>query len=153
MGTAQHPPDLKAHALAIYVEHGGAEASRKTGVPAPTIRSWAHRDGVATVAAQNTRAAIAAAQLRWEERRLALADAIGREAEAALGLVDEALGAGDARAAKDAAVTMAILVDKAELLSGGTTNYYERIEPEALERRAKELDEVARRIRSSAYPS
>jgi len=134
MGTA-HPPDLKAQALAVYVDHGGAEASRQTGVPAGTIRSWALRDGVATVAAQNTRAAIAAAQMRWEQRRLALADAIGEAAEAALGLVDEALDAGDARAAKDAAVTLGVLIDRAEKLTIGTPKGHQRIDRGHLEGR------------------
>jgi transposase-like protein len=63
--TSEYQPELKAQALAIYVEHGGAEAARQTGIPNGTIRSWAHRNGVATVAAEKTRAATEAARPSW----------------------------------------------------------------------------------------
>jgi hypothetical protein len=51
------------------------------GIPNGTIRSWAHRTGVATVAAQNTRAATEAARLRWGECRLELAHRVGEQAD------------------------------------------------------------------------
>jgi hypothetical protein len=119
--ASQYAPDVKAEALAVYLDHGAAEAARQTGIPNGTIRSWAHRDGVATVAAQNTRAATEAARVQWEQRRLELADEIGEAAEEALNLVDAALQEGDAHAAKAAAVTVGVLIDKAELLSGRAT--------------------------------
>jgi len=49
--------DQRAEALAIYVQKGVAEASRQTGVPKPTIASWARRGRVHTVAPVKTRAA------------------------------------------------------------------------------------------------
>ncbi len=43
-------------------------------------------------------------------------------------------------------MTLGVLIDKAEKLTIGTTNRHERIDPEYLERRGQELDEVARRL-------
>lgn len=47
----------KAEALDLYESLGAAEAQRRTGINAGTIRSWASRAGVATAAAETTRAA------------------------------------------------------------------------------------------------
>jgi hypothetical protein len=143
--ASEYQPELKAQALAIYADHGGAEASRETGVPATTIRSWAHRAGVATVATEKTRAATEAARLRWEERRLELAHQVGEQAEEALDRVAKEITSGNAADAKNMATTLGILIDKAQLLTGGTTNRHEYASREDLERRAKELDELARR--------
>jgi hypothetical protein len=145
MPRAEYPPDLRTQALALYVDRGGAEAARETGVPAPTIRSWASREGVATVACQKKRAATDAARLRWEERRLELAHRVGQQAEEALGRVAKEIKSGKAADAKNMATTLAILIDKAQLLTGGTTNRREHIDPEYLKQRANELDELARR--------
>jgi hypothetical protein len=38
---------VKAEALRFAEEHGAAEAAKRTGVPAATIRSWRHRSGAA----------------------------------------------------------------------------------------------------------
>lgn len=40
----------KADAVAIYVEHGLAEAHRRTGIPKNTIRDWATNAGIDTAA-------------------------------------------------------------------------------------------------------
>jgi transposase-like protein len=145
MPPAEYPPDLRARALALYADRGGAEAARQTGIPNGTIRSWAHRDGIAAVASQKTRAATEASRLRWEERRLELAHRVGEQAEEALDRVEMEIKSGKAADAKNMATTLAILVDKAQLLTGGSTNRREHIDPEYLKRRAQELDELSRR--------
>jgi recombinational DNA repair ATPase RecF len=143
--ASEYQPELKAQALAIYTDHGGAEASRETGVPATTIRSWAHRAGVATVATEKTRAATEAARLRWKERRMELAHRVGEQAEEALRRTAMEIKSGKTSDAKNMATALAILIDKAQLLTGGSANRREHIDPEYLERRARELDELARR--------
>lgn len=74
-----------------------------------------------------------------------MADRIGEAAEGALTLVGEAINAGDVSTAKNAALTLGILIDKAELLVGSRANLPERPDPERLERRERELDELERR--------
>jgi hypothetical protein len=145
MPRTEYPADVRVQALALYGNHGGAEASRQTGVPAPTIRSWAHRDGIATGCTEKTRAATKAARLRWEERRLELAHRVGEQAEEALRRTAKEIKSGKAADAKNMATTLAILIDKAGLLTGSTTNRREYASREDLERRARELDELARR--------
>lgn len=57
MGRTRYTPQQKADALDLYAAHGPAEAERRTGIPKGTIASWASRAGLATVAADVTRAA------------------------------------------------------------------------------------------------
>lgn len=53
-----YSPDEKAAALLLYVNEGLAEAWRQTGIPKPTIASWARRAHLPhTDAAEKTRAA------------------------------------------------------------------------------------------------
>ena len=92
-----------------------------------------------------TRAATEAARLRWEERRLELAHRVGEQAEEALRRTAKEIKSGKAADAKNMATTLAILIDKAQLLTGSTTNRHEYASREDLERRARELDELARR--------
>lgn len=118
---AAHTPEELDRALAIYREHGAAEASRQSGIKETTIRSAASRKGIAAQRNDNTKAAVEASRLQWEERRTALVHKIGEAAEKALEHVNAELDDGKLRNAKDAATTMAILVDKAQVLSGGAT--------------------------------
>lgn len=126
MGRPTYTDQTRQHAIALAVEHGPAEAARQLAaqgihVKATTLRSWCSRAGIATVATERTAAAVAANKARWDERRSSMVDEIGEVAQMALDHTRQALTAGDGRTAKDAATTMAILVDKAQLLSGGVT--------------------------------
>lgn len=53
MARTRYDDATKAEALAAYVEHGPAEASRITGIAMGTIASWASRAGVQSVATEN----------------------------------------------------------------------------------------------------
>lgn len=71
--SREYSMEERAVALAIYVEKGVAEAWRQTGIPKPTIASWARRGRVHTNAPVKTQAATAqlqanAAKLRAELR-------------------------------------------------------------------------------------
>lgn len=106
----------RARALELYAVVGCLEAAKVTGVPPVTLTQWAQKAGVVNpVIGERVR------PREWEERRADLANAIGDTAEEALELARAALELGDARTAKDATLTMAICIDKAQLLTGGVT--------------------------------
>lgn len=121
----RYPAELRAAVIAYCIDHGPAEASRHwPDINPATMRSWCSRAGVATVAAERTRAATAAHIARWEERRAGIANQLGATAQQALDRCEQYLADGHMRNAKDAALTLAILVDKAQLLTGGHTARY-----------------------------
>ena len=68
MARRTFTPEQKAEALELFALHGKSEAARITGISAGTIGAWASRAGVATVAADVTRAATAVSA---ERRRFA----------------------------------------------------------------------------------
>lgn len=123
--------EQKAEALALYAEVGPAEASRRTGIASGTIASWASRtasgDGgtLATKRVEHQQANVESLKAKWAERRLVMVDEIGTVAHMALAQVQEAVLTGKGRDAKDFATTMAILVDKAQLLGGDATQRQE----------------------------
>lgn len=71
-----YTPEQKTEALQLYVDHGPAEASRSTGIPAKTIASWAGRSGMQTDAASNTEHATRTAAASIATRKAALAQAL-----------------------------------------------------------------------------
>lgn len=69
----EYTDDEKAKALALYQEVGLAEAWRTTGIPKPTIASWARRTGLPhTDAAAKTREATIAASARADQLRASI---------------------------------------------------------------------------------
>ncbi len=124
--------DIRSEALRVYVVDVPAAAAERTGVPPGTVRRWAHEGGHRTERERTTREATQAATLRWSERRAVMVEEMGFVAHEALAAARAAIHAGDARDAKDLATTMAILVDKAELLSSGATCRDERVDPATL---------------------
>jgi transposase-like protein len=79
MARRTYTDEQKAEALALYVEHGAAEAARQCGVAKGTIQSWASRAGVATHATENL-------LLATEQK---LADMAKRKAQLASDLLDD----------------------------------------------------------------
>ncbi|MBA3371113.1 MAG: hypothetical protein H0T96_06640 [Thermoleophilaceae bacterium] len=113
----RYTAEQRAAALELYSEVGPAEAGRRLGIPSGTVRSWARRNGCAAVATENRRAAVEAARLTWEQRRSGLTVRLGEVAAELLERVEKA----EPGEAKALATALAILVDKAELLSGRAT--------------------------------
>jgi hypothetical protein len=78
---------VKAEALRLAEESGAAEAAKRTGAPAATIRSWRHRSGAAgppkSVDPQT-----------WAERKRAGAEDAWEAAQEALARVRSLLVAG-----------------------------------------------------------
>jgi transposase-like protein len=135
----RHPPELRAAVLADVPTLGVSGAARKHGVGKATASRWADEAGIGTIRNEQTAAATEARRVEWEERRTAMIPRIGATADLALTRTTEALEAGNGRNAKDAATTMAILVDKAQLLSGGQTSRY------GMEHRGEVVDDARHR--------
>ncbi len=138
MARATYTKKQRKDAIALYREHGPAEASRRAGIRAATIRSWAARAGVHRSRAKNTRAATEAAAAevarKREELKLMLVDAaqemIRRQSEPHVTFVGqfgrreetEHPPAADCRQYMTSA---AIAIDKLELLEGRATGRFD----------------------------
>ncbi len=139
----KHTPQQREQALALYVEHGPAEASRRCGVPSATIRGWAMRAGMSSPRAEQAKAGAQAAKLTWAQRRAEVALGSG---EAAAELLTRIRKTTKPREAADWSRAFAICVDKAQLLDGGATGRVEVSSAEEREQRVRELrDELAAR--------
>jgi transposase-like protein len=117
----------KAEALELYRTDGPTIVEERLGIPKGTIAAWAARTGTQTVCIETTAARVVAKRLKWEERRADLADDIGNLARIALERATRLAEEGNTREAKDLATTMAIAVDKAQLLTGAATSRSEHI--------------------------
>ncbi|HWG85514.1 MAG TPA: hypothetical protein VNT60_08555, partial [Deinococcales bacterium] len=127
-------PATRARALQVAEEHGAAEASRQTGVPAGTIRAWRSRSGEAGPPS-------GVDVERWQTAKEAGAREAWSTAQAALSKVTALLDAGKTLDAQRAALTAAILIDK----SGGL----ERAAAEAQARDVRLSELQAERIASA----
>jgi len=137
----------REEALRLYVELGPAEAARRTGIPAGTVRSWAVRSGATGDRTAKATASVEAARLSWAQRR---AEIKTRAGEAAAGFLERAIGAEGTRDVRNLMGGFAVAVDKAQLLDGEAT---ERVEVSADERRqrvAKLRDDLAARRQGKA---
>ena len=127
-------PDEKARAVEVYVESANlGEAQRAvarddgTAPGKNTIKRWAEVAGhdpaeITERADHKTQQATRAAEMLWQDRRAAMLHEIGATADDALTICGWFLAAGAPGKAKDAATTMAILIDKAQVLSGDATS-------------------------------
>jgi hypothetical protein len=112
----------KSEALTVYEQCGPCHAAEVLGIPKGTIMGWAIEAGVRTRSIENKSAAVKASSLAWEQRRLELAHEMGAAADQALAEARAQLDEHATSKAKDAALTMAIMVDKAQLLTGAATS-------------------------------
>jgi hypothetical protein len=141
-------PERRARAIELAKHHGVTEAANRTGLDKSTISRWCTSAGISTVGNEQTRNATLAAAQAWETRRQELAHDIGRVAQKALRKAENAVDGEQASDSRAYATTMAILIDKAQLLTGGATTRSEHSEPR---QRAKErLDELTERRERSA---
>lgn len=117
------PRAQRAEATQLAAEVGAAEACRRTGVPAATLRSWVKRAtdaGIEVVPAGDVEI-VQGSTLAWPERRRLLADRLHDLAVVSATAAREAVEDGATRKAKDLSVVFGIATDKALLLSGGAT--------------------------------
>lgn len=110
----------KSRALELFAERGGAAAEVATGVPQATIRSWARR----TVQAVEVTAGVelVAHDVPWRERRAVVLAKTGDLVVLGIEETRKAFENGKLRDARDGAVAVGILIDKAQLLSGLATD-------------------------------
>lgn len=142
--------EQRAEALQLLQVVGAAEAARRTGIKRGTLVSWAHRAGLRSADPEQRREHVQAAQQAWAERRAVLADMLGEAADEATQRLLQRIRSGNM---KDAELirAVAVLVDRAQLLTGGAT---ERIEHGATVERTPEHEaevaQVLHLIRGSA---
>ena len=165
MPRQRHTDAEREEALRLVAEVGQAEAARRTGIPAGTIASWAHRHGVASPDAGTTAKASAASVATRKQK---LAEGLLRDIErlrerlfaphtqrkpmvvsdgardgSHIEVADvelEQLPPGDQKLLMTA---IAIAVDKVQILTGEAT---ERIEQVAGEPTVAERAERARQV-------
>lgn len=150
---ASYTDDQRAEALALHLEHGTAEAARRTGIPTRTIIRWAGDAGQTAHATrertEEARAAAAqAVSAVWADYRSREAAAAGAAATAARRAVVDAVHEGDGSNARNLAIAYGIMIDKAELLSGNATSRIETWAQTELDRDLRalvgEMEEVVR---------
>jgi len=142
MHPRQRPPEQKAEALRLVAEVGTQEAARRTGIPFGTVSSWARRSGVHSPNAATIAVAVEVAAVRWAERRVILGEELGRAAGLATRRMTERLEADKTTGVRDLAATVAVLVDKAQLLTGGATARTETAPPQRTPEIEQELAKV-----------
>lgn len=130
----------KADAVAIYVEHGLAEAHRRTGIPKPTLKRWLENEGIdpsetTARSVEKTRAATEAASAGAAEKRALLQTELLDAAREHVAMARITLDGKDAQHWMTAA---AIGVDKFRLEKGEAT---ERTEHVAAPERNPEVEE------------
>lgn len=124
----------KEAAITAYVSCGNLAqaqqaAKREDGtIPGKTtIKRWTvdaghDLDEIVGRATDKTQQATRASQMRWQDRRSEMLDDIGFVADEALTQTAFFIAVGNPKNAKDAATCMAILIDKAQVLSGDASS-------------------------------
>lgn len=111
------------------------------GVPRSTLSRWAQAAGI-TIDAAQVEAATNATKIAWAQRKTALVDRLGEVAAELLEKARDTSG----KDAQAFVTSVAICVDKAQLLSGGVTSRHEQLGLERQrERVAAMRDELADR--------
>lgn len=137
----------RVEALRLYREVGPAQAGRQTGIPAGTIRQWAHREGLADSRHATAQARIKAARLTWQQRR---AEVAMRAGDAAALFVEDAIASAKPRDRRDLMASVKMAAESAQLLSGGATERVELSEPERRQRVRELRDELALKRQAKA---
>lgn len=169
MGRSTYTDDVKARGVALYLEHGAAEAARiltnelGRNVPSGTIASWASRGDIASERHANNLDRVECARVSREAKREQLREKILDKALDMLGRMDEphhdyrgkdadrvTWEKAPADACKAYATSCAILVDKFRLEMGESTGR-QAVEHVGAEKAHGLVDELeARRARNAA---
>lgn len=171
MTAVRATPEERAAAMAVYREHGLAEAHRRSNVPKSTLRFWAQQDGldprklagdaVAQTDAANEAREARITQMRLELREELLSVAIDMAERTKAPHVDfrgrnmtrVEFDQAPADACRNYLVAGAIAIDKFRLESGETTGHVQvdRGSAEQQIRRVSEMrDELSSRRESKA---
>ena len=144
MASTTYPAETRDQVLQLLRDGEGVrEAARRTGVTKSVVSRWAQAAGIVVAGADQTAAATEAVKLGWAKRKGELTDQAGDMAAVALERFQAETNARDAQAH---ATAFAILVDKAQLLSGGVTSRHEQMGLDRQRERVQAMkDEVAER--------
>lgn len=146
MARTRYDAATKNRAVALAVEHGPAEAARRTGIKSGTIRVWCTRAGVVTATAtENTRAATEAVKATAEQRRARLADRLLELAEMSTEAAAKLIGEANLR---DLVGALDYGIKNSQLLSGLATSRLETNREAihaAIDELAAQRDELAAR--------
>ncbi|QQS25164.1 MAG: hypothetical protein IPM43_01870 [Actinomycetota bacterium] len=151
MPRTRYLPEQKAEALQLVASLGQAEAARISGIPFGTVCSWASRAGLkGPEEFVGRQKAVAAKRVAFAERRVDLGNRIGDLAAKIADRIDAELETGtrrDYQSIRNLSGSLSVLVDKAQLLSGGVTTRTEHVErtPE----REAEVARVLQLVRSA----
>jgi hypothetical protein len=148
MQRTQRTEAERDEALRLMADKGVTEAARITGIPKGTIASWGVRRGVTSPPVAQAQAMVEHQKVAWSIRKVALGEKLGTLCEKMAQGIDERLDAKSIAGVRDLAASIAILVDRAQLLTGGVTARTEVVErtPEA----EAEVAQVLTRLRSAA---
>lgn len=118
----RHTPEQRAEAIHLATTVGKAEAARRTGISSGTIGSWLTREGLTNADPEGRAEHIEVAQQTWVQRRADLGNRMGEVATDSLEALAGHVAAGQTSKARELATTLAVLVDKAQLLAGAATS-------------------------------
>lgn len=143
----KYPEAAKQEALRLLAEVGPHEASRRTGIPIGTIASWGHRHAVKAPPVASVERMVAGAQVEWARRKVQLGERLGGLAEDIAARIQQRIDVDKVTGVRDLAATMAVVIDRAQLLTGGATSRSEVVErtPES----EAELAKVLQLVRSA----
>lgn len=163
-------PEQKAEAIELYRTDGPTAVQERLGILKGTVTRWAQDAGVLTVSGAKNEAAIEAARQRADERKILLADGLLDDAlrlreqlwapcvervvktigtgrgESVAEIVDVDLDQPSFGDKRQIMTTIAIAVDKVQLLTGAAT---ERVETIGRDEVLGIIDELAARRRAS----
>lgn len=146
MSRRSYTDEQRAEALALYAVHGKAETARLTGIAEGTLGAWASRAGVATVAADVTRAAtaVAAERRRYvaEEFRAQMVERLAEIASAASEAELRRI-AGEKATLHEIVGARTRAIHDLQLLSGEATGRHETRSTDMLDREIERLLERA----------
>jgi len=131
------PPEKRAKALELYVEHGSRRTGEMIGVPGSTIRNWASSAGLAADRQRRLRETNQARMAEWAALREELRESL---IEAAVEFVERARGQAGPRDSQSLMVAAGIALDKFRLEMGEVTGRNEEITLGMIERKIAELE-------------
>lgn len=138
--------EQRREAVDAYIEHGTAEASRRTGVSGRTIRRWAEDAGLSQARAEKTDAARKQLEAQYAERRANIRLMLLDATEAALRDAIES-----SRGRKDQMTAAAIGIDKLRLEEGEATSRTATMNESEMDRElVRTLDEWRRQLKTSS---
>jgi transposase-like protein len=142
----RYSDEQKREALDLFVEVGGSEAGRRTGIPSGTIAAWASRGGITGPPTPEVVHALEVRAVTLADRKVELAGQLRTLAVKATAKLVERID-NDEIAAKDLISALTAAIDRMQLLTGEATARTESFGAEVPKREhlANVVDQLAAR--------